>query len=63
MENRYVKKENDSQCPNCAELWKRIDKLTEEKAKGKMMQGMQLVTSIVLLILICIAFAVQLVSR
>jgi hypothetical protein len=52
--------EKESGCPNCAELWKRIDKLMEEKAKAKSKAGVQLVVSIVLFILILINFVVTL---
>jgi len=44
--------EKDTQCPNCAELWKRLDQLAEEKAKAQKWQGANMVVSIVLFILI-----------
>ena len=28
-----MKNENKSDCPNCSELWNRIDRLEQEKAK------------------------------
>ena len=52
-----MENDKESGCPNCAELWKRIDQLTEEKAKAKSKEGAQLVVSIVLFILILINFA------
>ena len=57
-----MENEKDSQCPNCAELWKRIDKLTEEKAKAQKMQGVQLVVSILLFIIIFVGFVVRLLT-
>ena len=55
--------ERDTQCPNCAELWKRIDKLTDEKAKAQRAQGAQLALSIVLFVLIIAGFIVSLLAR
>jgi hypothetical protein len=55
--------ERDTQCPNCAELWKRIDKLTDEKAKAQKTQVAQLVLSIVLFALILAGFIVSLLAR
>jgi|GEM_PF-5524416 hypothetical protein len=53
--------EKESRCPNCAELWKRIDQLTEEKTKAKRKEGAQLVVSIILFIAILLNFFVQLI--
>lgn len=55
-----MEKERESQCPNCAELWKRIDKLTEEKAREQKKQGAQLVLSIELFLVILAGFMVRL---
>ncbi len=57
-----MEKEKESQCPNCAELWKRIDKLTEEKVQAQKKQGAQLVLSIVLFVLILAGFVVRLLT-
>jgi len=57
MENK-----RENQCANCAELWKRIDKLTEEKARGQKLQGAQLTVSIGLLILIVVSFMINLLK-
>ena len=54
--------ERDTQCPNCAELWKRIDKLTEEKAKAQKKEGAQLVLSIVLFVIILAGVIVRLLA-
>ena len=55
-----MEKETETKCPNCAELWKRMDKLTEEKANAKSKESVQLVVSIVLFALILINFVVTL---
>ena len=57
MENK-----RENQCANCAELWKRIDKLTEEKAQRQKLQGAQLTVSIGLLILIVVSFMINLLK-
>ncbi len=57
-----MENERENQCANCAELWKRIDKLTEEKARGQKLQGAQLTASIVLLILIVLSFMINLLK-
>ena len=57
MENK-----RENQCASCAELWKRIDKLTEEKARGQKLQGAQLTVSIGLLILIVVSFMINLLK-
>ena len=53
----------DSHCPNCAELWKRIDILTEEKSKAQKAQGVQHVFSILLFIIILVGFVVKLLTQ
>jgi hypothetical protein len=58
-----MEKEKHDQCPNCTELWKRIDKLTEEKVKHQRMQGVQIVISSILFILIILNFGVSLLTR
>jgi len=55
--------ERNTQCPNCAELWKRLDKLTEEKAQAQKKQGAQLVLSIILFVLILAGFIVSLLAN
>ena len=55
--------ERDTQCPTCAELWKRLDKLTEEKAQAQKKQAAQLVLSLVLFVLILAGLIVRLLSR
>ena len=57
-----MENERENQCANCAELWKRIDKLTEEKARGQKLQGAQLTVSIGLLILIVVSFMINLLK-
>ena len=57
-----MENERENQCANCAELWKRIDKLTEEKARGQRLQGAQLTVSIGLLLLIVVSFMINLVK-
>jgi hypothetical protein len=55
--------ERDTKCPHCAELWKRLDKLTEEKAQAQKKQGAQLVLSILLFMLVLAGLIVSLLSR
>ncbi len=57
-----MENERENQCANCAELWKRIDKLTEEKARGQKLQGAQLTLSVGLLILIVVSFMINLLK-
>lgn len=54
--------ERDTRCPNCTELWKRLDKLTEEKIQAEKKQGAQLVLSIILFVVILAGFIVRLLA-
>ena len=49
-------------CPNCAELWKRIDQLTEEKVRAQRQQGVNTALSVVLFLMLCAGVAIKLVS-
>lgn len=57
-----MEKEKDSQCPNCAELWERIDKLAEEKSQAQKRQAALLVLNILLFALILAGFVVRLLT-
>lgn len=56
-----MEKENESRCPNCVELWKRIDELSEQKAKAQRWQGAQFVVSILLFVGILVNFGLLLI--
>ena len=49
-------------CPNCAELWKRLDQLTTEKARTERSQGISTALSIVLFLMLCAGLALKLVG-
>lgn len=49
-------------CPTCAELWKRIDQLTEERVRAQRLQGVNTALSVVLFLMLCAGVAIKLVS-
>ncbi len=51
-----------TECPNCAELWKRIDQLTEEQVRNGRRQGVNTALSVLLLLMLCVGLAIKLVD-
>ena len=54
--------ERNTQCLNCAELWKRLDELTEEKVRTQKKQGAQLALSTILLGLLLVNMILALLA-
>ena len=46
-------------CPNCAELWKRIDQLTEEKVRTQRLQGINTALSVLLFLMPCAGLVIK----
>lgn len=64
-----MSEQKDFQCPNCAKLWDRIEKLEAEKAVGQnekaktdRLSTLQLAASVCLLTLIVVSFLIQLLT-
>ena len=51
-----------TECPNCAELWKRIDQLTGEKVRDRRRQGINTALSVLLFLMLCVGLAMRLVD-
>ena len=49
-------------CPDCAELRKRIDQLTEEQGRNGQRQGLNKALNVLLFLMLCVGSAIELVD-